>query len=456
MPLLEGLQQFNIRHTLWRPDTRLVASLSGGSDSLAMLLLLHDLHVVGELRLAAVAHLNHGIRPEAGEDEEFCRQVAARLGLPFVAARADVPGLARQTRRSIELAGRVARREFLDRVRREHAADVIATAHTADDQAETVILRLLRGAGPRGLSGIAPRRDRRIRPVLFATRLDLQDELRARGERWREDSTNAELTTARNRIRHELLPYLAQHLNPAAGRALARAADIARAEHDLLERQAAAAAIGVVHGAGDGVRIEVESLLLLPEALARRVLQYALAAAGEPSPTLADVDVVIGVAAGASRAADLSRVRAEHFGRFVVLVRRTSPGRAAPFRYALPVPGTLQADAGWTIEAQGYDRPQRLGRDPDVAQIDALAAGRVLTVRNRRPGDRLRPAGLGGTKKVQDILVDRKVSRDLRDSVPIVTDAADRIVWVAGHALDEEFRVTEGTKAVIILKLRRN
>jgi tRNA(Ile)-lysidine synthase len=437
MALLSRVRRFARRHEMWRPETRVVAAMSGGSDSVGMLLLLHDLHRANELRLHGVAHFNHLIRHEADDDERFCRELADRLGVPFASARIDVPALARAEKRSVEMAARMARRRFLDETLRASGGDVVATAHTQDDQAETVLLRLMRGAGARGMGGIAPRRDRRIRPVLCATRLDLRRELDSRGQAWREDASNADLANVRNRVRHQLLPYLEEHFNPSARKALARAADAARADDNLLERMAAAASVAVIERAGDTVSIDADALRLLPEAIQRRVVRHALAHAQARAVTDADVQAVM--------------ARMEHFRRKVVLVPRATE----PFSLVLPVPGEVRTRAGWVIEAKPGDHPQARPGTPDVAQIDAAVARGPLIVRNRRAGDRIRPVGLGGTKKLQDLLVDKKVARHERDDVPIVTDRDERIIWVAGHVLGEEFRVTERTKAVIILKLRR-
>jgi tRNA(Ile)-lysidine synthase len=443
MPLLSHVRRYAARHALWEADTRVVAAVSGGSDSVAMLFLLHELHLRGELRLDRVAHLNHQIRPEADEDEAFCRALAARLDVAFSSSRVDVPARARVARRSLEVTGRHVRRQYLDDVRRSCGADVIATAHTADDQAETVLLRLLRGSGSRGLAGIAPRRDRRVRPVLAITRSQLRRELESRGEVWREDASNEDLANRRNRVRHELLPYLAEHFNPSVRRALTRSAEIARAENAVLERLAVAASTTLVECDDDTVTIDAEGLRCLPEGLQRRVVLHALAARRTRMPSLADVERAV--------------TRMEHFrGKVVLVSTHDLPAeQPAGFNLDLPVPGWTQTNGGWVVEAERFDSPQRHLPRADVAQIDAAAVVGGLTVRNRKPGDRLRPVGLGGRKKLQDVLVDRKVKRSERDTVPIVTDASDRIVWVAGHVVSEEFRVTERTKGVIILKLRR-
>ncbi len=457
MSALHRVRRFAALHELWRPKTRVIAAVSGGSDSVAMLRLLHDLHRAGDLRLDAVAHVNHRMRPEADADEAFCASLAADLGVAFVSTCVDVPAQAREKKQSVEVAGRLARRAFLDDLKRGRGADGIATAHTQDDQAETVLLRLLRGAGQRGLSGIAPHRDGRVRPVLFATRAELRRELEARGQGWREDATNTDLAHPRNRVRHELLPYLDQHFNPRTRRALARLADAVRADDLLLARQGATVASAAVQPAEDGIRLESATLLALPEAIARRVVQHALTAAGHSAPDAEAVAAVLEVARGNRSAADARNLRVEPLSGFVVLVRRDATRPLAPFREALTVPGAVQMQgAGWILEAQGpLARPCPGLAVGDVARIDAASVTGGLVVRSRQPGDRMRPGGLGGSKKVQDIFVDRKVPRVERDRVPIVTDVAGRIVWVAGHVIGEEFRVTDGTKAVIILNLRR-
>ena len=446
MSLLARVRRYAARHGMWGSETRVIAAVSGGSDSVGMLFLLRDLEARGELRLETIAHLNHQIRPEADGDEAFCRALAERLQLPFTAARINIPAAARRAKQSLELAGRTARRAFFDDVLRSTGADVVATAHTADDQAETVVLRLLRGTGQRGLAGIAPCRERRVRPVLCGTRAELRSDLEARGESWREDASNADLANPRNRVRHELLPYLAQHFNRSVGRSLGKIAEVARTENALLERIAAAASVGVVEREAEGVTLDAEAFRRLPEAIQRRVVLHALTLRQTRAASYDDVSRVVR--------------RMEHFRGKRVLVSMGGAATAqsrvvAPFTFELSVPGAVHTGSGWMVEAEGYEQPQPRSDRPDVAQVDAMVISDGLIVRNRRPGDRLRPVGLGGTKKLQDVLVDKKVSRHERDAIPIVTDRSGRIVWVAGHVMGEEFRVTERTKGVIILKLRR-
>lgn len=434
-----------------------MAALSGGSDSVAQLLLLHDLAVAGDLVLAGAAHLNHQLRPEAARDEAFCRDLCARLGVPLAVESAPVAALAAAAGVSIEVAARRARYAFLERARTSRAAAVVAVAHTADDQAETVLLRLLRGAGPRGLRGILPVRGVVVRPVLECTRAALRADLARRGQAWVEDATNAEVTQPRNRVRHELMPLLAARFQPAVTRVLARTAEVVAADDALLESLAAAAAAGVVAMAPRGLTMSTLALSRLPLALARRVVRRALERLGPPhAPDLADVEAVLAVCRpGGPAAAEPAGLRVERFSEdAVLLIRANGVGETALPSRSLPVPGAValpELGFGCRLTA---DRPIKALEEPADLRRRLIVKASVpvpLVVRGRRAGDRIRPRGLGGSKKLQDLLVDRKVPRAERDRVPVVADATGRIVWVIGHAVDADAAASGDEDDVIVL-----
>jgi tRNA(Ile)-lysidine synthase len=461
MALLDRIRRYAHDHQLWSPETRVLAAVSGGSDSVALLFILRELASKGEMTLCSVAHLNHQIRgSESTDDATFCGSLAERLGVPYVIGEEDVPALASREGLSIEVAARHARHRFLTATARSLQADCIALAHTHDDQAETVLLRLVRGAGPSGLSGMSPRRGPLVRPLLDITRSELQRYLGEIGESWREDSTNQDRANPRNRMRHEVLPLLRAHFNPRVDAALARTADILRSDHALLDKLAAEAAGRTLSQMGGRICVNQEGLQGLPTAVARRVALKALETANPGrSYGLEEADSVRSFAAGQA-VPDVAGVRMERSGQFVVIEKRGErqpPG--AGFELALPIPGSVTDPWGdWELAAEGpVAAPASHGAAPDETQvaIDAQGLSDQLRVRSRRPGDRLQPLGMSGRKKVQDVLVDRKVPRDERDRVPIVTDASGHIVWVAGHVLDEGFRVTPRTTTVVMLTLRR-
>jgi len=329
MTPFDRVRAFARRHDLWRPDTRVIAALSGGADSVALLLLLRDLHAAGELVLDAAAHLHHGIRGrEADQDQEFCDELCTRLDVSFITGRVDVPAIAARDRVSVEVAARRARQQFLADVRKARGADVVATAHTENDQAETVLLRLVRGAGGRGLAGIRPRRDHVIRPLLPITRQELRADMVARGQQWREDATNADVAIPRNRVRHELLPYLSQHFNPAITRALARLADVARADEAWLDTLVERASGETMTVSDEHVSLSVSALSDAPEALARRLARCALESANPGQAyTVEEVDLLVGVVRGERAAAEISGLRVERFRHSEVLIKRATAGR---------------------------------------------------------------------------------------------------------------------------------
>ena len=462
MSLLNCVRLFASRHSLWSSGTRVVAAVSGGSDSTALTLLLRDLAARQELVLAGVAHLNHHLRGDAAAaDASFCRELADRLGVAAVIGDADVAASAAEHGVSIEVAGRHARQQFYREAMASLRADRVATAHTRDDQAETVVLRLTRGAGTGGLAAMAPRRDHLIRPLLDLARADLQAHLRVLKEPWREDASNLDRTIPRNLVRHEVMPRL-RDINARAESALARAAEILRGDEEFLERLANAAFLRCVRTDDERERVEIifGEFSKLHQALARRVARYALETAN-PSRSygLEEVDEFCrAVVSGDS--ANLPGLSVERFGANAVLTNtgaRVARPAVDPLELRLDVPGTVEPPNGtWSITADGPMAPPNDVTSPNgQVVVDAAAVGSQLIVRYRRPGDRMHPLGAPGRKKVQDVLVDRKVPRDDRDTLPIVTTSKDEIVWVAGQVLAERFRVTPLTTSVVVLTLRR-
>jgi tRNA(Ile)-lysidine synthase len=455
-------------HGLVEAGGRVVAALSGGSDSVALVLLLRALDEAGDLSLVGVAHLNHRLRAGAAHDERFCRDLAARLALPIEVESVDVAGLAARRGVSIEVAGREARYDFLARAAARLGAERVAVGHTRDDQAETFLLRLFRGAGARGLSAIPPRNGIVVRPLLDIGRAELRAFLAAHRVSYCEDETNANLGNPRNRIRHELLPYLRAHFAPDVTAVLARAAAIARDETGWLDGQAIEIAQKIVLSDGASPQLEVERLRALHPAVARRVVRHALSGrAGGRFVGFDHVEAVLDLARSDSgpRRVDLPgqrAVRAAGRIRLDAPARREGRTAAAPVaERPLPVPGTVELrDLGWELgteplAANGVQSIDGLSARGLTAVVDRRALSEPLAVRTRRPGDSLRPLGLGGRKKLQDLLVDHKVPREERDRVPLVVDARGQIVWVVGHTVAQAFRITASSQAVILLKARR-
>jgi tRNA(Ile)-lysidine synthase len=481
LSLAERVDRTILRYSLLPPDARVVVALSGGADSTALACLLVDLAAHRGFRVVAAAHFNHRLRGAASEaDEEFCAALAGRLGLAWRSGRGDVRALAASEGRSTEDAARRLRYAFLADVARELGATRVATGHTRDDQAETVLLQLFRGAGPRGLRGMAFERElesspaeangsvRLVRPLLEVSHADLVAWLHARGQSFREDASNQDRRFLRNRVRHEVIPFLRDRLSRSVVEVLARNAEIAAADWALLDRLSRDAYGRVaVPGGGDSILLDREALLAEPEAIGRRVVLLAFGnLRGSRFVGKDQAERVLRLAAGTLRgpiSVPGARVAMNPDGSAVELSVGT--GRKFPLGMnfsprELSIPGETRLP-GYVLSSS----LRRWNGGADLARLRAAGAGRTeaivdaarlsgLSVRTRRPGDWIRPLGLGGRKKLQDYFVDRKVPRETRDSIPLVVDERDRIVWVAGHGIDEEFRVSEATRDVVILKLR--
>jgi tRNA(Ile)-lysidine synthase len=340
-------------------------------------------------------------------------------------------------------------------------------AHTRDDQAETFLLRLLRGAGPRGLGGMHLRSGLVIRPFLESSRTEVRAFLESHHVEFCEDASNADLRIPRNSVRHDLIPYLQKNFSSGIVDVLDREAAIARDDHEFLEKAAALVSATLVVVTAEGVEVDAAGLVAQPPAISRRVIRYAqVRTAGARFIGFDATEAVLAFAVSNSPGpVDLPGHRMNRRGGTIVLTK--SAGRPAPrsahleFIYELEVPGRVtvpEAACAISADAQSLSSNESaatrwtLASRGDQAVVEAARLTGPLVVRNRRRGDSFRPLGLQGHKKLQDFFVDAKVGRHDRDSVPLVVDSNGQIVWVAGHAVAEEFRVTDRTRAVVILK----
>jgi tRNA(Ile)-lysidine synthase len=295
--LLQQVRRTILRHALCPPGTRVLVGVSGGSDSVALLRALLELSRTSDFSVAGVGHFNHRLRDTAVRDEAFCRDLAGTLDVPFVAGAGDVAARADAEKLSIEDAARRLRYDFLERTGREVGATRVAVGHTLDDQAETVLLKLMRGAGATGLGGVYPKRDSVIRPLIEASRDELRAWLASLGQPWMEDETNADLSNPRNRVRHRVLPEIDAAYGGSTRSALARSAELAREDGQFLDQLAAGRYRDVVTVGQDCLQVDAVALAAEPPAL-----QLALA-----------------VLRGHARAADVPGSRWELRGRNLVL-----------------------------------------------------------------------------------------------------------------------------------------
>ena len=444
----------------------LLVAVSGGPDSLALLRVLIDLRSEIDLTMSA-CHLNHGFRgEEAEQDAEYVRRVCGDMGVPCHVEFRDVPALMKQLRVGAEEAGRIARYQFFESVCLMTGARKVALGHTMDDQAETVLMRLVRGAGTAGLSGIPPVRGMYIRPLIEVTREEVEEFCRSRGLEPRIDRSNLKPIYFRNRVRHEVFPLLERD-NPQLVRTLARTADLMREDADYLDATARKEIAEVARAQRDGgVVVDLIPFLRLHPALRRRVVRRILEDVGGKGLSFGHVEDVLALAEDgrAGRMLELpgSRVWSASGALYIepaVPSWGTNEGKSQSWGpIVLNVPGiTPLGEIGAMFEAIVVDRGQLVeeptaNRLPERAFIDYGLIRKPLEVRSRRPGDYFYPLGLGGRKKVGDFLTALKVPKHRRETVPLVV-SGDDVVWVAGFRLDERFKVTAKTQKVLVLSV---
>ena len=407
----------------------LLVALSGGADSVALLCLAHRRRAQDGLRLAA-AHFHHGIRgAEADGDLDFCRSLCAQLGVELIEGRADVPALARARGIGLETAAREARYAFLESARARCGADWIALAHHRDDQAETILMHLLRGAGPEGACGMARRAGRLYRPLLDVPKAALVQFLEEAGIGWREDATNGASDTPRNVLRLNVLPEI-ERSYPSAAFALARYGRLARIESDFVARLAERFLAERLERGPYGQRLRIEGGE--EEALLRRALR---ALCGR-STGAEKMDALVALARRERGKMEIcGGLRAEKTPGWLYLLRG-EPGETPEVPLALP--GETILPELCRVRAEEGCFPLNRS-DPRTELLDP-ASLRGAVLRTRRPGDRFHPLGAPGDRLLSDYFTDRKVDRPLRDCWPLVA-AGNHVLWICGLGLSETARL---------------
>jgi tRNA(Ile)-lysidine synthase len=466
------------RQRLFEPGETVVVAVSGGADSVALLDILSRFEEE-PLRLV-VAHLNHGLRGDDSDgDEEFVSQLAARYGFPFESQRADVAWVSRSQKISLEDAGRRVRYRFLSEVAQAHQAASIALAHHRDDQAETVLIRLLRGAGGAGLSAMGSSSQGSAskgsgtfslkgacpptlcpptlkRPLLRISRAEIERYLKGVGLSYRTDASNEDTRILRNSVRHELIPFLARY-NPKISERLAATAETLASDQELLEGMTDVAYARVLSPGATGPVLSVEKLADEPRGLRLRLYRRALA----------------------ELRGDLQRIALAHLeaiDRLIISERPNSrlklPGECfvsrsygslrfsasadpgvAPFELSIAGPGNHPLPNGGSLLVESVPFPRSF--DPGsrrVSYLDPLAAPFPWVLRSFAPGDRFTPLGMTGGQKVKELFMNEKIPPDERRRIPLLLSAG-RILWVCGVRMGDLARVTAATGPVLRVEI---
>jgi len=449
----------------------IVLAVSGGPDSIAMLYLMDDLH--DELGCSLhIAHLNHCLRGEESDaDAEFVKEQALKLNIPITVEKLDVKSMI-TSKESIESGARRIRYDFYRKVMSDVRADKVAQGHTADDQAETILMRLLRGSGTKGLSGIPPIRDGvYIRPLIEVSRSEVEAYLQDIGVVPRWDSSNLSTEFERNRIRHELIPLLEERFSPNMKSILQTTAEILRSEDDFL-------ATFTKESFGKCVTFfntppnpsQEGSLPILPFtlksekpkivirindfkeqhlAIQRRILRLALESllGNLNRYDFRHIDEIMSLMDDGTTGNFISLPRGiiaeKSYGK--IIIKFAEEESIKPFDFIIKVPDETDIpDLGLKI-ITSFSQSKDYSKETYQKTFDYDAVKGELHLRNRRQGDRFQPLGMSGTKKLKEYFIDEQIPRRLRDKIPILTDG-NNIMWVVGYNIDDRFKVTTQTK----------
>lgn len=458
----EETKNFIKRHSM--EGSSILVAVSGGTDSTALLHVLTELGPEFDLNLS-VAHLNHCIRGESSaEDAEFVRKIADELELKSIIEKRPVTQVAEEKSQSLEEAARDVRYDFLTEVARAAGIELVALGHNKNDQAETILMNLIRGAGLRGLGGMKEKNGRYVRPFLNVPRKDIKNYLESKEIDYRFDETNEDTTFTRNRIRHELIPRLEENYNPNIIDNLFRLGNLAREAREFIEGRAEGAFKEIrLPEKGDGICFNREKLLTLHPYIQRVTIRKFLKEARgnleditfshvedlltklrkEPASTQLDLPGIT---------FSLDRDRA-CFG--VELTDTPKPC----FCFEIGPEESVEIEEV-EVEISLETKSIETERDPDIFDPDRLIetvdwrkVEQPITVRNRKDGDWFVPLGMKGKKKLKDFFIDLKVPIKERDRIPLVCDRRG-IIWIVGFRIDERYKVDESTEEVLTMRAR--
>jgi len=475
MELLKKVKGTINKYSMLSEADHVLIGLSGGADSVCLTVVLNKLKEEFNLSLSAV-YIDHGLRPEeAAEEESFCQRLCDNLAINFYTKRVDARGYAKENKLNLQEAGRELRYQVYEELSKDIKAGKIALGHNADDQAETFLMRLLRGSGERGLSGIPPLRGLEfrvqsseskkisvIRPLIEIERKEIEGFLTTHASRltphaslpFMIDSSNLKKDYLRNWIRLGVFPELKRR-NPLLVRNICRTMDILREEDEYLELIAQRRLTSLTSRKADDM---IELSLLPLQALEKPILRRLIRKAIDVLKGLRGIDFVhsediirlIKIGKSGDRLYLPNGVRVLK-GYSTILLTSRPPLKLSPITFTVPGEVVLR-EAGITLRAEiSEEISDRFnGKTSAVFDLDKLSL--PLEVRARKDGDYFYPSGFGKRKKLQDFFVDNKIPRDERDAIPILVSGGE-VIWIVGHRMDERFRAKEGTKRFLIVKI---
>lgn len=443
------------KHKMFEKGDKVLVAVSGGADSLSLLDVLVGLGGVFDLDFH-LFHLDHSLRKDSFKDALFVRRLASKYNLPATVLKYDVLGYVRQNKLSVEEGARHIRYRFLEKVAEEVGADKVALGHTASDQIETFLMRLIKGAGLEGLSAISPVRGKYVRPLIEAERDEVEKYCKKKKLTWKEDLSNLDEAFLRNKIRHQLVPLLEKY-NPNFKKAILRAVNTVSSDQLFLQEETQKRLDKLAKFEDDLVKIPTAKLRKLPLSLQRRVLRQVIkeVKGNLKSVEFKHIEEVLQYLAGKrpKLGLDVSKEISIFSEYQDVVISKKKKNSEKVGEIVLEAPGvTFLPHLGFKVKARFREaKDLKVSKANKLAYLDLEKLTLPLYIRNFRPGDRFRPLGLGGTKKLQDFLVDEKIPARLREKVAVVT-SGNEICWLVNLRIDDRFKITEQTEQVLVLE----
>lgn len=459
--LSEKVLDYIKRNELIEKDDRILIAFSGGADSLALLSVLNELKETLGITIGA-CHLNHMLRGEdAKEDERFCKEIAEKLEIPFFAKSEDSKAYSKKNGVSIEVAGRELRYAFFKEIMVKERYGKCALAHHLNDQCETILLNLVRGTGLNGLSGISAKRDEFIRPLLFLSKKEILDYLEEKNLSGREDLSNEENIYQRNKIRNELVPYIEKNFNPDFPRTLARMADTLRADMDFIEVEVRKAKENYLLLELDPDEIEQggnrenlsatlkKEAFKLHKALTSRLVMEAIRSIKTNLKDIEEVHIkdILKLQEGETgKTIDIkdSITAYQDYGNIIIRIKKER--EVKELMEELKIPGEYLIEGQKiTLRIVGKDD---IIKDKHLRYLNGDIMEESIMVRHREDGDRMRPLGMKGYKKLKNILIDKKVSQEKRDELLIFLNK-NEVIYVGTMIISDDYKVKANTEKVV-------
>ena len=457
--MIKKIQQTIEKYNLLNKGESVVVALSGGPDSTALLTVLCSIAGKMDLKLI-IAHFNHGLRgSESDADERYCRELAEKSGLIFCPGKldkkTDTKGI------SPEDFYRRQRYEFLNRTAEKYKAQKIALGHNLNDQAETVLLNLLRGSGLEGLKGFRPMRDDRIiRPLIETSRQEIISFLDASQIAYRQDRSNKDNKHLRNKIRNELIPHLKKEYNPRIDENLAQMAQILRVEDDFIKRHVTGALKkSVLQKDSSSLSLKVNTVRQLPDALRWRLLKTIMEDLtplknGISYAHVRSVDDLVQKSESGRKATLPSKIRARREYDKLILEKKKTGKKPVQYEYVLNIPGSVYIkERNMTVKGKFSKRGNsRIKNRENTVYLDGDMIKPPLIVRNRRDGDWFQPLGMAGRQKIKKYFIDHKIAAPRRDEIMLLVDGHS-VIYIENMHLNDRVKISAKTKKVLELQI---